>query len=198
MRRGERQRFLVRAGHGTCTCEGAAFETIVNLEFELRFAMLLPPFCGAGLRAYDQQGDDFTGRLFLANDFIRVDADYGAGPYQEWAAGDWPRTCQSRAYANIFAAGIAFAPPHAISLPHTSPNGTLIAPAPPRTGMPPPAEIGKTAARGVADMIGGERLPPPRITPPPSAPPRKLGHRLHRSFMRALVIASHQAAMLEA
>ena len=29
-------RFLVGVGHGTCTCEGAAFEYIVNLEFELR------------------------------------------------------------------------------------------------------------------------------------------------------------------
>ncbi len=28
--------FLVGVGHGTCTCEGAAFEYIVNLEFELR------------------------------------------------------------------------------------------------------------------------------------------------------------------
>ena len=36
MRRGERQRFVVGVGHGTCTCEGAAFEYIVNLEFELR------------------------------------------------------------------------------------------------------------------------------------------------------------------
>ena len=36
MRRGERQRFLVGTGHGACTCEGAAFEYIVNLEFELR------------------------------------------------------------------------------------------------------------------------------------------------------------------
>ena len=36
MRRGERQKFLVGVGHGTCTCEGAAFEYIVNLEFELR------------------------------------------------------------------------------------------------------------------------------------------------------------------
>ena len=36
MRKGERQRFLVGVGHGTCTCEGAAFEYIVNLEFELR------------------------------------------------------------------------------------------------------------------------------------------------------------------
>jgi sulfide:quinone oxidoreductase len=36
MRRGERKRFLVGTGHGACTCEGAAFEYIVNLEFELR------------------------------------------------------------------------------------------------------------------------------------------------------------------
>ena len=36
MRPGERQRFIVGVGHGTCTCEGAAFEYIVNLEFELR------------------------------------------------------------------------------------------------------------------------------------------------------------------
>ena len=36
MRRGEHRRFLVGVGHGTCTCEGAAFEYIVNLEFELR------------------------------------------------------------------------------------------------------------------------------------------------------------------
>ena len=36
MRRGERRTFLVGVGHGTCTCEGAAFEYIVNLEFELR------------------------------------------------------------------------------------------------------------------------------------------------------------------
>ena len=36
MRGGERQRFLVGTGHGACTCQGAAFEYIVNLEFELR------------------------------------------------------------------------------------------------------------------------------------------------------------------
>jgi hypothetical protein len=46
------------------------------------------------------------------------------------------------------------APPHAISRPHTSPNGTLIAPAPPRTGMPS-AMIGKAVARNIVDMIGG-------------------------------------------
>ncbi len=240
MRRGERQRFLIGVGHGTCTCEGAAFEYAVNLEFELRvrkvrdkaeitwitneyelgdfgmggmhlrrggyvvpsslfteslfaergidwitrahvakvekdrvcyetldgaqreqefdFAMLLPPFSGVGLRAYGRDGEDITSRLFLANDFMRVDADYAAKPFEQWAPGDWPRTYQSPAYPNVFAAGIAFAPPHAISLPHTSPNGTLIAPAPPRTGMPS-AEIGKAVARSVVDMIRGAEQP---------------------------------------
>jgi sulfide:quinone oxidoreductase len=89
---------------------------------------------------------------------MRVDADYAAKPYQQWAPGDWPRTYQSPGYPNIFAAGIAFAPPHAISLPHSSPNGTLIAPAPPRTGMPS-AGIGKAVARSIVDMIGGAEKP---------------------------------------
>ena len=240
MRRGERRRFLVGVGHGTCTCEGAAFEYIVNLEFELRargvrdraeitwitneyelgdfgmggmylkragyitpssifnaslfaergidwitrahvqkvepdrvlyetldgaqgeqgfdFAMLLPPFSGVGLRAFGRDGVEITERLFLANQFMRVDADYTAKPYEDWKASDWPRTYQSPEYDNIFAAGIAFAPPHAISRPHTSPNGTLIAPAPPRTGMPS-ATIAKAVARSIVDMIGGATGP---------------------------------------
>jgi sulfide:quinone oxidoreductase len=240
MRRGERQRFLIGTGHGTCTCEGAAFEYIVNLEFELRargvrdkaeitwitneyelgdfgmggmylrrggyvvpsslfteslfaergidwiarahvnkvdkdrvyyetldgtqheqpfdFAMLLPPFGGVGLRAYGRDGADITGRLFLPSGFMRVDADYAVKPYGQWTPADWPRTYQSPAYPNVFATGIAFAPPHAISRPHTSPNGTLIAPAPPRTGMPS-AKMGKVVARSIADMIGGAPRP---------------------------------------
>ena len=240
MRRGERQRFVIGTGHGTCTCEGAAFEYIVNVEFELRargvrdradilwvtneyelgdfgmggmrlqrggytvpsslftaslfaergidwvtrahvgevgegavhletldgheeerpfdFAMLLPPFSGVGLTAFDGSGADITGRLFAPNGFMRVDADYGEKPYEEWTAADWPRTYQSPAYGNVFAAGIAFAPPHAISRPHTSPKGTLIAPAPPRTGMPS-AEIGRTVARSIVDMVNGSDGP---------------------------------------
>ena len=240
MRRGERKRFLVGVGHGTCTCEGAAFEYVVNLEFELRarkvrdraeivwitneyelgdfgmggmhlkrggyvtpssifnaslfaergidwitrahvnkveadrvlyetldggegeqafdFAMLLPPFSGVGLKACDRDGVDITERLFLPNEFMRVDADYTAKPYEDWKVSDWPRTYQSPAYRNVFAAGIAFAPPHAISRPHTSPNGTVIAPAPPRTGMPS-AMIGKAVARSIVDMIGGAQSP---------------------------------------
>ena len=240
MRRGEKRRFLVGVGHGTCTCEGAAFEYIVNLEFELRhrgvrdraeitwitneyelgdfgmggmhlkrsgyitpssvfnaslfaergidwitrahvhkvepdrvlyetldgtdheqgfdFAMLLPPFSGVGLKAFDREGADITERLFMPNEFMRVDADYTAKPHEQWKAEDWPRTYQSPEYFNLFAAGIAFAPPHAISIPHKSPNGTVIAPAPPRTGMPS-ATIGKAVARSIVDMINGASTP---------------------------------------
>ena len=240
MRRGERRRFLVGVGHGTCTCEGAAFEYIVNLEFELRkrgvrdraeitwitneyelgdfgmggmhlkragyvtpssifnaslfaergidwitrahvhkvepgrvlyetldgtqgeqefdFAMLLPPFSGVGLKAFGRDRGEITDRLFLPNEFMRVDADYTPKPHEQWRPTDWPRTYQSPEYGNVFAAGIAFAPPHAISIPHKSPNGTVIAPAPPRTGMPS-ATIGKAVARSIVDMIRGARTP---------------------------------------
>ena len=236
MRRGQRQRFVVGVGHGGCTCEGAAFEYIVNLEFELRarkvrelaeivwitneyelgdfgmagmqmrrsgylipasiftaslfaergiswitrahvrrverdrlsyetldgseaelgfdFAMLLPPFSGVGLQAFDRQGTEITDRLFQPNGFMRVDADYTPRPFEEWSARDWPRTYQSPVYPNLFAAGIAFAPPHPISRPHTSPRGTVITPAAPRTGMPS-AQIGRAVARSVVDMLRG-------------------------------------------
>jgi len=120
--------------------------------------MLLPPFSGVGLKAFDRDGADITGRVFLPNDFMRVDADYTPKPYEEWKASDWPRTYQSPGYGNIFAAGIAFAPPHAISRPHAAPSGAPIAPAPPRTGMPS-AMIGKAVARSIVDMIGGAEAP---------------------------------------
>jgi len=236
MRRGERQRFVVGTGHGACTCEGAAFEYIVNLEFELRarrvrdkadivwltneyemgdfgmggmhirrggyitpsnifaeslfaergirwitrshvrkvepgrlhyetveggkreigfdFAMLLPPFSGVGLRALDRTGADVTATMFQPNGFMKVDADYSPKPYEEWSARDWPSTYQSPAHPNVFAAGIAFAPPHAISRPRQTPSGAPVAPAPPRTGMPS-AMIGKAVARSVVDMLAG-------------------------------------------
>ncbi len=240
MRRGERQRFLVGTGHGGCTCQGAAFEYIVNLEFELRargvrdradiqwisneyelgdfgmggmhlrrggyvtpskifveslfaergiqwitrahvrqlqpgvahyetiegpeqdigfdFAMLLPPFAGVGLTAFGRLGEDITPRLFRPNGFMTVDADYAPRPWEEWRAADWPRTYQSPAYRNLFAAGIAFAPPHAISRPYQTVSGAPVAPAPPRTGMPS-AMIGKAVARSVVEMLGGATAP---------------------------------------
>ena len=234
MRKGEKVKFLVGTGHGGCTCQGAAFEFIFNLEFQLRrfkvrdraevrwisneyelgdfgmggmfikrggyithsklfteslfaergidwitrahvqevqadrvmyedlngeqfeekfdFAMLLPPFSGVGLSAFDRSGKDITSELFAPNGFMRVDADYAPKEFEQWKASDWPRTYQSPRYPRIFAVGIAFAPPHQISRPMKSKKGTLITPAPPRTGMPS-AIMGHTVAHNIAAMI---------------------------------------------
>jgi sulfide:quinone oxidoreductase len=38
MKKGERQTFLIGTGHGMCTCQGAAFEYIFNIEHELKKA----------------------------------------------------------------------------------------------------------------------------------------------------------------
>jgi len=240
-RAGEKLRFVIGTGHGTCTCEGAAFEFTFNVEHELRqagvrdnaevvyfsneaklgdfgvggliftqqgfqttsdtwteslfrerdvhailgahatkvepgklsyeqldgsmhelefdFAMLLPPFKGADLKAFDKAGEDISSTLFNPAGFLKVDANYAAGAYENWKADDWPKIYQSPAYENIFAAGIAFAPPHQISQPRTSPNGTVITPAPPRTGMPS-GMIAKAVAHTIVDRIKGLNVPP--------------------------------------
>jgi sulfide:quinone oxidoreductase len=240
MKRGARKRFVVGTGHGTCTCEGAAFEYVVNLEFELRargvrdraevvfltneyelgdfgmdglhikragyvtpssifteslfaergidwitrahvkkvesgrafyetlegeeheipfdMAMLLPPFSGVGLKAFNRKGEDITSQVFARNGFMRVDADYQSKPYEQWRAGDWPRYYQNPSFKNLFAVGIAFAPPHPVSRPHTSVKGTPIFAAPPRTGMPS-AMIGRAVAGSIADIIHGSDRP---------------------------------------
>ena len=231
---GQRQKILVGTGHGMCTCQGAAFEYIFNIEHEAKkagirdmldikwisnesflgdfgmgglhmkvggytvssklfaeslyaerdvewiigahtskveegkihyelldgtmgeesfdFAMLIPPFSGVGFKAYDKDGSDITDVLFAPNGFMKVDAKYDAGAYENWKASDWPSTYQNPSFDNIFATGIAFAPPHAISKPMTSPNGTAINPTPPRTGMPA-GIIGKAVARSVCDLM---------------------------------------------
>lgn len=241
MKRGERQRFLVGTGHGLCTCQGAAFEYVTNLDFILRkhgvrdkadmtwisneyslgdfgmdglylrrggyvthsrvfteslfaergltwitqshvtevskdrvafetlsgeeheegfdVAMLLPPFAGVGLKAFDKTGGDITAKLFAPNGFMRVDADYTQKPYEEWCADDWPKYYVNPSYANVFAVGIAFAPPHPISRPRTSPKGTPIFATPPRTGMPS-AMMGKAVAHNIADKILGRTRKP--------------------------------------
>lgn len=110
-----------------------------NLEGEFKtetfdFAMLIPAFTGHGFKAYDKTKQDITDKLFKG--FMIVDADYSNKPYEEWSVQDWPETYQNPNYANIFAPGIAFAPPHPISKPRKSTNGTVISPSPPRTGMP--------------------------------------------------------------
>ena len=234
LKAGRPQRLVIGMGHGTCTCEGAAFEYVFNVEHEIRaagvrdlaeivylsnehelgdfgvggmafaqqgfvsssqtwteslfrergvkailrahvervepgnvfyetldgthhalefdFAMLLPPFRGADLKAYDHAGTDISDRLFAPSGFTKVDADYTPRSFEEWTAADWPSTYAVPGYPNMFAVGIAFAPPHQISRPRTSPNGTVIAPAPPRTGMPS-GVMGRSVAFSVADMI---------------------------------------------
>ncbi|XVX22190.1 NAD(P)/FAD-dependent oxidoreductase [Actinomycetota bacterium] len=237
MKRGERQTLIVGTGHGTCTCEGAAFEYTFNVDHELKeagvrdkaeliyltneaqlgdfgvdgmlfsqrgyqqssrmwteslftergvhsilgahvhrvdpgvvhyetldgemheqpfdFAMLLPPFGGVDLKAYDRAGNDISETMFTPAGFMKVDADYTPKPYEEWRAEDWPETYEVPGRPNVFAVGIAFAPPHQISRPNKTRNGTMIAPAPPRTGMPS-GIMGKTVAMTIRDRINGE------------------------------------------
>jgi sulfide:quinone oxidoreductase len=240
LRSGEQRTLVIGTGHGMCTCQGAAFEYIYNVDHVLReagvrdkarivwlsneyelgdfgmggihikrggyftsgktfaeslmvergiewitrahvkkveagkihyelldgsfheqefdFAMLIPPFAGVGLKAYNKAGEDITAQVFLPNGFMKVDADYTPRPYVEWSANDWPRTYQTPAYRNIFAVGIAFAPPHLISKPMQSANGTPINPAPPRTGMPS-AAMAKAVAESIRDMLNGADKP---------------------------------------
>ncbi len=234
MRRGEKQTLVVGMGHGACTCEGAAFEYVFNVEHELRrhgvrdrarvvfitnenelgdfgmggmhlkrggyvipgamfagslfaergvesitgahvrevspgrlayetvdagdheldfdFAMLLPPFRGVGFEIFDKNGSDISATLQSPAGFMRVDADYAERPYEEWGAAEWPATYQSPAFSNIFAAGIAFAPPHAVSRPLRAPSGAPIAPAVPRTGMTA-GIMGRTVADSIANRV---------------------------------------------
>ena len=234
MAAGERQTFVIGTGHPLATCQGAAFEYILNVSFEIRrrglehmadmvwltneyelgdfgmggafikkggyisntklftesyfverniswikragvkavtpteihyetldgemhsqpydFAMLIPGFSGHGFKAYDKQGADITDRLFAPNGFMKVDADYSGKPYEAWSVSDWPETYQNPSYPEIFAPGISFAPPHAISKPMKSKNGTAIFASPPRTGMPS-GVMGKVTAQNVAEWI---------------------------------------------
>jgi sulfide:quinone oxidoreductase len=123
-------------------------------EFSYDFAMLIPPFQGQPIRYLDKDGNDLASKLLNPGRFFKVDAVYGKC-WDDLHAGDWPRTYQSPDYKNIFACGIAFAPPGCASRPCTSPRGTTISPAIPRTGYT--SELtGKAAALNVADMIEGK------------------------------------------
>ncbi len=131
-----------------------------NLDGEYRtetydFAMLIPAFSGHGFKAYDREENDVTSKLFKG--FMIVDADYTSKPYEEWSVQDWPETYQNPSYPNIFAPGIAFAPPHSISKPRKSKNGTAIFPSPPRTGMPS-GITAKIVADNIIDLIKHGKL----------------------------------------
>ncbi|MCB0443588.1 MAG: NAD(P)/FAD-dependent oxidoreductase, partial [Flavobacterium sp.] len=126
-----------------------------NLEGEFKtetfdFGMLIPAFSGHGFQAYDKTRQNITEKLFKG--FMVVDADYTSKPYEDWSVQDWPETYQNPSYKNIFAPGIAFAPPHSISKPRKSKNGTEIFPSPPRTGMPS-GITAKLVADNIIDSI---------------------------------------------
>lgn len=241
MKKGKKLTLVVGMGHGTCTCEGAAFEYVFNVDTELRrnnvrdnarliylsneaelgdfgvdgiqlemsgyitpsnimaeslfteqgiewilgahvknisenlieyekldgttstlnydFAMLLPPFQGHLLKTFDKAGNEISDKIFSATHFMKVDADYTQKTYNDWKPSDWPKFYQNPIYKNLFAVGIAFAPPHQISEPRKTINGTVITPSPPRTGMPS-AIMGRIVARNIADQILGNKTPP--------------------------------------
>lgn len=119
---------------------------------EFDFAMLIPAFKGQDFKAFSKTGEDITAKLFAPNGFMRVDADYTPKDFEDWSVADWPQTYQSPEYANIYATGIAFAPPHGISKPMKSPTGLSITPSPPRTGMPS-GVTGKIVAQNIAHFI---------------------------------------------
>lgn len=136
------------------------YETLdgVDHELEFDFAMLLPPFSGQPIKAFAKDGSEITSQLFAPSGFMKVDADYSKTAYKDWAPEDWPETYENPSYPNVFAAGIAFAPPHQISRPRKSATGTPIAPAPPRTGQPS-GTIARAVAETIADRIKGRTRP---------------------------------------
>ncbi|MEW6893688.1 NAD(P)/FAD-dependent oxidoreductase [Trueperella pyogenes] len=143
-------------------------------EIKYDFAMLLPPFTGQPLSAVDKKGEPIED-IFNPANFMKVDGNYTAKSYDEWLATDWPEKYEVPQYPNVFAVGIAFAPPHAISKPRASALGTPIAPAPPRTGMPS-GVMGKTVALTIRD----------RIKKGPSAP----AHEASMARLGAVCVAS--------
>lgn len=122
-------------------------------ETEFDFAMLIPQFKGTKLKYIDRYGNDITAKLTNPGGFMLVDGGYGK-QWSELKASDWPSTYQSPIFKNMFAAGIAFAPPGSISKPYTNKNGTVITATAPRTGMAS-GIIGRIAALNIVDMIEG-------------------------------------------
>lgn len=120
-------------------------------EIPYDFSMLIPQFKGIPIKYVDGQGEEITKKMTNPAGFMIVDGNYGKN-WIDLTAEDWPSTYQSPHYPNMFAAGIAFAPPGSISKPHVTKNGTQITASPPRTGMAS-GIIGKIAALNVVDMV---------------------------------------------
>lgn len=127
-------------------------------ETEFDFAMLIPQFTGHAIQYLGADGSDVSAKITNKVGLILVDGQYGLD-YDKLSQTPeaWPATYQNPNYANIFAAGIAFAPPGPISKPHTNPNGMAIAAAPPRTGMVS-GVIGRVVALNIIDLIKNRRM----------------------------------------
>lgn len=255
LERGERKRLVIGVGHPAATCEGAAFEYLMNVDHDLRrrglreraelvwltnepdlgdfgvdgieakkhgalvtgaalvrmlmdeagirtmlaagvtgvrdgtiaydqvgeepgelaydFAMLIPQFRGIPIRYVGREGADVTERMTLPNGFMRVDADYAPKGYEEYRAADWPALYRSPLYPDVYAAGIAFAPPHPMSRARKTARGLTVVASAPRTGMAS-GIMGRTVAENIADQVEG----------------REPSHRAPMSEMPAACIAS--------
>jgi len=235
MRRNEKVRFVIGVGHPGATCQGAAFEYLMNIDRDLvklglrdraellwlsneptlgdfgirglqikkkgrvltsddyiralfnkhdikweiqrgvkevddkhihwedydgnhgetgyDFAMLIPQFTGQPIKFVDKKDENISSRVVNKAGFVIVDGYYGL-PYESlhYTPEAWPAVYQNPTYRNIFAPGIAFAPPGPISVPHITPNGTSITAAPPRTGMVS-GIIGRLVAKNIIGLI---------------------------------------------
>jgi len=127
-------------------------------ETDYDFAMLIPQFLGQPIQYIGKDGSDVSSKIVNAGGFVLVDGIYGLDyDVLERNPDAWPSQYQNPTYRNIFAAGIAFAPPGSISRPHTTPNGTKIVPAPPRTGMVS-GIIGRIVALNIIDLVNRGRM----------------------------------------
>lgn len=147
-------KWIKRAGITKVEQNTAHYQTLdgETHSHDFDFAMLIPAFAGAGLKAFDADGSDITSEIFAPSGFMKVDADYTPKEFEDWSVNDWPSVYQCKGFDNVFAAGIAFAPPHPISKPMTNKNGLSIFPTPPRTGMPS-GIMGKIVALNIAERI---------------------------------------------
>ncbi len=122
-------------------------------ETSFDFTMLVPQFTGQPFKYVGKDGTDVKDKIANPAGFIKVDGIYGL-PNEELIKTPeaWPAVYQNGNYENIFAGGIAFAPPGPISAPHKTKNGTVITAAPPRTGMVS-GIIGRLIAKNIIDLI---------------------------------------------
>lgn len=127
-------------------------------ETSFDFSVLIPQFTGVPIKYIGADGNDVSSKIANPGGFVLVDAIYGLD-YDEMARNPdaWPGVYQNPNYNNIFAAGIAFAPPGPISVPHVNKNGMSISAAPPRTGMVS-GIIGRVVAKNIIELVKKGRM----------------------------------------